>query len=301
MKRNKSGAFTLIELLVVIAIIAILAAILFPVFAQAKAAAKATACLSNQKQIILAEIMYANDFDDTLGGMYNGGSKQVGDYATFPGYDNGYDNPVWAKYNYLNWQEQLNPYLKSDGKGAVRSCPIAIDTDLTDGWGCENAHTAGSYGIVNYLNSQACSSYYMNGIAEFKSTTLMPAPAGTILFRESASLQQVAQIAPWNFGARGYAAPANGWAEFDGTTLDINHNDGTNLSFGDGHAKYRKKTGIHFSEFGATGTCQLFNPSSFVPAYTGSLDPTQITLIEGTTGNKTVAGRNNITCPTTSF
>src|SRR5579862_2350121 len=57
-------AFTLIELLVVIAIIAILAAILFPVFAQAKAAAKGTACLSNNKQLGLAFMMYAADSDD---------------------------------------------------------------------------------------------------------------------------------------------------------------------------------------------------------------------------------------------
>jgi len=57
-------AFTLIELLVVIAIIAILAAILFPVFAQAKAAAKKTAGISNQKQISLAALMYCGDWDD---------------------------------------------------------------------------------------------------------------------------------------------------------------------------------------------------------------------------------------------
>src|SRR5690349_14720426 len=58
-------AFTLIELLVVIAIIAILAAILFPVFAQAKLAAKTTASLSNLKQIGLGNQMYYNDVDDT--------------------------------------------------------------------------------------------------------------------------------------------------------------------------------------------------------------------------------------------
>ena len=59
-------AFTLIELLVVIAIIAILAAILFPVFAQAKAAAKKSACLSNVKQIALGFTMYAGDYEDML-------------------------------------------------------------------------------------------------------------------------------------------------------------------------------------------------------------------------------------------
>ena len=61
---QRRNAFTLIELLVVIAIIAILAAILFPVFAQAKAAAKNTTAISNQKQISLGLVMYAGDFDD---------------------------------------------------------------------------------------------------------------------------------------------------------------------------------------------------------------------------------------------
>ena len=63
---NRSRAFTLIELLVVIAIIAILAAILFPVFAQAKEAAKKTSGLSNVKQLNLACVMYSADFDDVF-------------------------------------------------------------------------------------------------------------------------------------------------------------------------------------------------------------------------------------------
>src|SRR5262249_33041276 len=62
--RARRDGFTLIELLVVIAIIAILAAILFPVFAQARETARETACLSNSKQVGLAGRMYTQDWDD---------------------------------------------------------------------------------------------------------------------------------------------------------------------------------------------------------------------------------------------
>lgn len=72
--RRYERAFTLIELLVVIAIIAILAAILFPVFAQAKAAAKKTACVSNAKQIGLTFNLYLNDYDDRMPGLYYSGN-----------------------------------------------------------------------------------------------------------------------------------------------------------------------------------------------------------------------------------
>ena len=71
MKTRKRVGFTLIELLVVIAIIAILAAILFPVFAQAREKARQATCASNLKQIGLAARMYAQDFDEYYVPKYN--------------------------------------------------------------------------------------------------------------------------------------------------------------------------------------------------------------------------------------
>src|SRR6266700_3073318 len=127
MRSCRKSAFTLIELLVVIAIIAILAAILFPVFAQAKAAAKKAACISDLKQVGLAEVMYAGDVDDTFGGNWRN------DYTIWTYYyNNGYnateplDGTLHPTLDY-NWQVQIDPYMKNDGKGSARDCPIAVD------------------------------------------------------------------------------------------------------------------------------------------------------------------------------
>src|SRR5579871_2531261 len=76
---HRKRAFTLIELLVVIAIIAILAAILFPVFAQAREKARATSCLSNMKQVSLALLMYVQDYDENFptGSRFNPTTNNV--------------------------------------------------------------------------------------------------------------------------------------------------------------------------------------------------------------------------------
>ena len=93
----KKHAFTLIELLVVIAIIAILAAILFPVFAQAKVAAKKTQSLSNVKQVSVGILMYATDYDDSnvLGEYGSGDNHVTWTSAVYPYIKNGrvYNNP----------------------------------------------------------------------------------------------------------------------------------------------------------------------------------------------------------------
>src|SRR5688500_12661612 len=125
---TRKRAFTLIELLVVIAIIAILAAILFPVFAQAKEAAKKTSCLSNSKQIGTASQIYLADYDDvygiTRGSLPNGTNQAMTwipdkflletTYSAHP------ERGVYASY----WGNTLEPYMKN---WDLWSCPSASD------------------------------------------------------------------------------------------------------------------------------------------------------------------------------
>jgi prepilin-type N-terminal cleavage/methylation domain-containing protein/prepilin-type processing-associated H-X9-DG protein len=102
--RSSWRGFTLIELLVVIAIIAILAAILFPVFAQAREKAREAACLSNVKQLGLSLQMYAQDYDETL-------PNHAADTANF-----------LAPNAPANWAKALSPYVKNT---QIYSCPSA--------------------------------------------------------------------------------------------------------------------------------------------------------------------------------
>ncbi len=125
MKRN---GFTLIELLVVIAIIAILAAILFPVFAQAREKAKQSSCLSNTKQVGLAMKLYADDYEgDFPNGCYTGGdldgNGQLDGPLSFPrNWEVNKDVPEsdnsdWGCYGYRFYRFlmniQLKPYIKT--------------------------------------------------------------------------------------------------------------------------------------------------------------------------------------------
>jgi prepilin-type N-terminal cleavage/methylation domain-containing protein/prepilin-type processing-associated H-X9-DG protein len=146
-RSGKSG-FTLIELLVVIAIIAILAAILFPVFAQAREKARAITCVSNEKQIGLAILMYLQDYDEVYPLMQR--APSAGECAEF-GLPATCGNPYTAGDVSLTWNWAINPYVKSgqqytnttDGPfcltGGVWNCPDFPAQNQVDVYGVNDA------------------------------------------------------------------------------------------------------------------------------------------------------------------
>ena len=132
MKSLRKG-FTLIELLVVIAIIAILAAILFPVFAQARAKARQTVCLSNCKQMAYGMLMYKQDYDDRWIDYYPG----FNDGAPTPGISNPPNpatdfGPPWCYQinNNITKNYLLMPYLKNKD---VSACPTLHKVSYVNG------------------------------------------------------------------------------------------------------------------------------------------------------------------------
>jgi prepilin-type N-terminal cleavage/methylation domain-containing protein len=161
-QRNRSSGFTLIELLVVIAIIAILAAILFPVFAQAKAAAKKTSDLAQIKQLGTAIAMYENDSDD-LDPLETGMAP-----------DTGYWGWNYNKYVPADWDSSptpldrlyysqdfawnsTEPYIKSYPLLQITGAPIT-DYKATDVVATGKSKQSTSYaynGLLNSYNSSA--------------------------------------------------------------------------------------------------------------------------------------------------
>lgn len=115
-RTRPSRGFTLIELLVVIAIIAILAAILFPVFAQARDAARKASCTSNLKQIGLAILMYNQDYDETY------------PFAAF--------NPPGQTL--IMWYDLVEPYVKSGTKGVMNPVAGPAGRNAAPFWICPN-------------------------------------------------------------------------------------------------------------------------------------------------------------------
>jgi len=128
--RQHGQGFTLIELLVVIAIIAILAAILFPVFAQAREQARKTTCLSNVKQLNLGCLMYIQDYDETIPLLCSASKSDGSDAVT--------------------WHDIVQPYIKSYG---ICFCPDSpMKGTFLQGAGRTSTHStldySANYGIL---------------------------------------------------------------------------------------------------------------------------------------------------------
>lgn len=155
---KRTNGFTLIELLVVIAIIAILAAILFPVFAQAREKARQASCQSNMKQIAVAWQMYAQDYDETGCGLWMKNNLNASGAIIDPNYRAVFTFVTWGGY----WPDLIYPYVKlgRTGFGAQRTknnrgvfaCPT-VNNFLRD-YGAEWGGSAG-WGSVTYGLTQA--------------------------------------------------------------------------------------------------------------------------------------------------
>jgi prepilin-type N-terminal cleavage/methylation domain-containing protein/prepilin-type processing-associated H-X9-DG protein len=254
-KRLFNQAFTLIELLVVIAIIAILAAILFPVFAQAKVAAKKAADISNQKNLTLAAILYTGDFDDHF--------SPGGSCAAVPASGFCPDNAFYT------WREMIFPYIKN-GLGSGASANRLGTTPYE--WG-------GIY-ATPIVASQWGRSYEMHGTIvqvpdlwgwNFNNTGMISTTTATVLRNPARAMLMTTQgiitdsikgiyqgdpsgngiiDASWGYndangnpdypGGDADATGANGgW--YDNVTPRYRYSGVANFSFVDGHVKSVKK------------------------------------------------------------
>ena len=203
-EQKKREGFTLIELLVVIAIIAILAAILFPVFAKAREKARQANCQSNEKQIALALLMYAQDYDERFG--------NAGGYGSQPG-------------DAVPWPIAIQPYLKN---AQVLRCPSNLRES-------DAPFTYWAYTSPTYPNYAALPSLAYQALANITD------PANKILALDSNhqavpdwNRAQFAKVCPSGTGC------ANGQA--NRIAANAPHSEGVNVAFCDGHVKWGRIT-----------------------------------------------------------
>lgn len=228
----KTNGFTLIELLVVIAIIAILAAILFPVFSQAKAAAKKTACLANVKEIGLAAQLYIQEYDDA----YPQVKATTTNQPQIDDADGSIEEPDLGSV--FTW---LVPYIQKSqatDEAMIRTtlyvCPA--DPNPNDPT-CPTVINVGGPQVNSYL----INGYFVWGLTESQVQHV----SNTLYFgeRRSVPVNGVPQYCDdiyhswWN--PSNPVAPENDMDPVAGAISD-RHLGGCNYVFADGHAGYKK-------------------------------------------------------------
>jgi prepilin-type N-terminal cleavage/methylation domain-containing protein/prepilin-type processing-associated H-X9-DG protein len=242
-----SSAFTLIELLVVIAIIAILAAILFPVFSQAREKARQVSCLSNAKQLGLGVMMYVQDYDETFpltAGNVPGLGWLMGYYIAFPADWRPELRERIPAYEDA-WGNSIQPYVKSY---PIFACPSGSPVRVGGPWAADYS---------NPVKPWAESSYEYNGLLHGYSDAGMQAPADVVLMWEGdgkARLQGAVLSNP-ALNCPDPTQPCTYQPDSASCNLNTNgsvsfmyypdatywvHNGGANFVQGDGHAKWHR-------------------------------------------------------------
>ncbi len=217
--------FTLIELLVVIAIIAILAAILFPVFAQAREAARKSSCSSNMKQMGLAMSMYVQDYDEKFPSVYD-------DISYGPG-------------TRIIWADKIRPYIKNRD---IFKCPGGpSNVDLTPA--PPGAQPIDNVQGTRYLMNMVHGWGFPEGTAQDGNPLQYPVsdaqfihPAETALIFEGSN----AWWCHWHYSS----SPWNQTVQINNTDIALRgvlgeyiyprHQGGLNVCFVDGHVKAMK-------------------------------------------------------------
>jgi prepilin-type N-terminal cleavage/methylation domain-containing protein/prepilin-type processing-associated H-X9-DG protein len=240
--RNRRTGFTLIELLVVIAIIAILAAILFPVFAQAREKARTASCLSNQKQIGLAFLMYSQDYDELFPLRTPApGFEQT--WTTQPPDARAGNIEVRSAY----WIASTQPYTKNY---QVWKCPSTPDVDFLN---------AGPY-LKTVSNS-----YHFNSMLGAVAQAAVVQPASCPLIWEGYGKAAIVDFSlnnPFNRDAANTTMPWPAVYQDPGAACNSRfgvwsfgfdfriHTGAENMAYADGHAKFTKLVGdFHGSPF----------------------------------------------------
>ena len=237
-RAQASSAFTLIELLVVIAIIAILAAILFPVFAQAREKARQTVCLSDMRQLGTATAMYTQDYDETL--PRNTKFDFVVDFNNPNStYDGGPGSGNWGSWE-PNFLYDLIPYTKNT---QIFVCP---DAQPYLGAGAEPF----------WPNKLSATSYLGNGAVMGRSLAAIQTPADTVFVQENVQIGSSCILRPTSgdgghtFSYWHYSSVTNPPYEY----YNSQHSQGGNLAYCDGHAKWKRESQVTAGDFGLANT-----------------------------------------------